>query len=107
MSIVLTLLCIGLITYLIRLSFIMFFGKREVPARLLSLLRLVPIVVLSAIILPQLVLLNNNFDLSPNNPRWIAGTLAVLVAWRTRNVLLTIAVGMVALWALELAIGLF
>ena len=32
--------------------------------------------------------------------RLLAGVLAVVVAWRTKNVLLTIGVGMAALWVL-------
>ncbi|HEY0753869.1 MAG TPA: AzlD domain-containing protein [Ktedonobacteraceae bacterium] len=91
----------GAATYLIRLSFIAFFGKREIHPLLLRVLRLVPIAVLSAIIWPQLFLLNNTLDLSLVNPRWLAGLIAGLIAWRTRNVLLTISVGMVALWILQ------
>jgi branched-subunit amino acid transport protein len=96
-------LAIGVITYAIRLSFIVFFGKMEIPPRLLSILRFVPIAVLSAIILPQLFLPNNTITASLANPRWIAGILAVLVAWRTRNVLLTIVVGMLVLWIVQIA----
>ncbi|MBF8282806.1 MAG: Branched-chain amino acid transport, partial [Anaerolineales bacterium] len=40
-------------------------------------------------------------DLSLGNARLLAGGLAMLVAWRTKNVLLTIAVGMGALWILQ------
>jgi branched-subunit amino acid transport protein len=64
-------------------------------------LRFVPVAVLSAIIWPQLFLVNNAFDLSTANPRWLAGLIAALIAWRTRNVLLTIGVGMAALWILQ------
>ena len=95
------LLVIGAITYAIRLSCIGLLGQRDMPALLLKALHFVPIAVLPAIILPQLFLRNNMLALSIQNPRWIAGILAAIVAWRTRNVLLTIAVGMVALWVLE------
>src|ERR1700687_2611682 len=101
MTLWLMLLVIGAITYTIRLSCIGLLGQREMPALLLKALRFVPIAVLPAIILPQLFLRNNTLALSVQNPRWIAGMLAAIVAWRTRNVLLTIAVGMVALWVLE------
>jgi branched-subunit amino acid transport protein len=101
MTLWLMLLVIGAITYTIRLSCIGLLGQREMPALLLKALRFVPIAVLPAIILPQLFLRNNTLALSIQNPRWIAGILAGLVAWRTRNVLLTIAVGMVALWVLQ------
>jgi branched-subunit amino acid transport protein len=98
----LLILCIGIATYAMRLSFVTFFGKREMPAFILRMLRFVPMAVLSAIIWPQLFLANNALDLSLGNPRWIAGILAGVIAWRTRNVLLTIVVGMVALWILQL-----
>jgi branched chain amino acid efflux pump len=101
MTLWLMLLIIGLITYAIRLSCIGLLGQREMPALLLEALRFVPITVLPAIILPQLFLRNNMLVLSVQNPRWIAGILAAIVAWRTRNVLLTILVGMVALWMLQ------
>lgn len=105
MTLWLMLLVIGAITYAIRLSCIGLLGQREMPALLLKTLRFVPIAVLPAIILPQLFLRNNTLVLSLQNPRWIAGMLAGVVAWRTRNVLLTIAVGMVALWVLQFLVG--
>ena len=101
MTLWLMLLIIGLITYAIRLSCIGLLGQREMPALLLKALRFVPITVLPAIIMPQLFLRNNTLVVSVQNPRWIAGILAGIVAWRTRNVLLTILVGMVALWVLQ------
>lgn len=97
----LLILAIGATTYAIRLSFVTIFGKREIPAFVLRVLRFVPMAVLSAIIWPQLFLVNTSLDLSPANPRWLAGIIAGLVAWRTRNVLLTIGVGMAALWILQ------
>lgn len=39
--------------------------------------------------------------LSMTNVRLWAGLLAALVAWRTKNFLLTLAVGMAALWMLQ------
>jgi branched-subunit amino acid transport protein len=105
MTLWLMLLVIGALTYAIRLSCIGLLGQRDMPALLLKALRFVPIAVLPAIILPQLFLRNNTLALSLQNPRWIAGILAGVVAWRTRNVLLTIAVGMVALWVLEFLVG--
>lgn len=98
-------LCIGVFTYAIRLSFIGLLGTKEMPALLLKALRFVPIAVLPAIILPQLFLRGNTLDFSLANPRWIAGILAAIVAWRTRNVLLTIVVGMAVLWGLQILLA--
>src|SRR5579863_2214466 len=105
MTLWLMLFVIGAVTYAIRLSCIGLLGQRDMPALLLKALRFVPITVLPAIITPELFLRNNTLVLSIQNPRWMAGILAAIVAWRTRNVLLTIAVGMIALWVLEFVIG--
>jgi branched-subunit amino acid transport protein len=105
MTLWLMMLIIGAVTYAIRLSCIGLLGQKDMPALLLKALHFVPITVLPAIILPELLLRNNTLALSLQNPRWLAGILAALVAWRTRNVLLTIAVGMIALWVLEFVIG--
>ena len=64
-------------------------------------LRFVPPAVLSAIILPELVQPAGQLNLSLGNVRLLAGLLAMLVAWRTRNVLLTVGAGMVGLWILQ------
>lgn len=93
----------GLITFAMRLSFIYFFGRIEIPAALRRSLRFVPPAVLSAIILPELLLPAGHLDLSLGNHRWLAGLVAILVAWRTRNTLLAILAGMVALLILQLA----
>lgn len=98
----LTFLCIGVITYAIRLSFILLFGKMVIPSFLMRALRFVPVAVLSAIILPALLLDGSRLNLSLGNARLIAGSIAVVVAWRTRNALLTIVVGMVGLWVLHI-----
>ncbi len=94
----------GLLTYLIRLSFILWFGQRPIAPWLQRCLRFVPPAVLCAIILPEMFIRQGHFDVSLANPRWLAGLLAGLVAWRTRNAILTILAGMLALWLLQFLI---
>jgi branched-subunit amino acid transport protein len=89
-------------TLAIRLSFILLFGVIEVPPILRRALRFVPAAVLAAIILPEILLREEKVSLSLGNERLLAGVVAMAVAWRTRNVLLTIGVGMAALWLLRL-----
>jgi len=91
----------GLLTYGIRLSFIILFGRLGNPARLIKALRFVPPAVLSAIIFPEILVKDNRLFLDPSNPRLIAGLLAALVAWRTRNAVLTIVAGMAALLIID------
>lgn len=101
MNIWLVMLFAGLLTYGIRLSFIMLFDQREMPPRLQRALRFVPPAVLSAIIFPEVLMRTGSLDISPGNTRLIAAVLAALVAWRTKNTLLTLLAGMVVLLLLE------
>ena len=66
-------------------------------------LRFVPPSVLSAIILPQLFMPSSHLDFSLGNHRLLAGVVAVMVAWWTKNTLLTILAGMAALLILQIA----
>lgn len=91
----------GLLTYLIRLSFIVLLGRVETPLVVQRALRFVPPAVLSAIIFQQILLKDGEVFLSPLNPRLLAGIIAALIAWRTRSALLTIAVGMALLLLIE------
>jgi branched-subunit amino acid transport protein len=92
---------IGLATFAMRLSFILALGRTDPPRSLMRFLRFVPPAVLSAIIFPELLMPGGSLELSLGNTRLLAGLVAALVAWRSRNVLLTIVAGMVVLWALN------
>jgi branched-subunit amino acid transport protein len=101
MSLWITIILMGVVTYALRLSLIALLGRFEVPPLVSRGLRFVPPAVLSAIVLPALVQPDGPLNLSLGNARLLAGALAGLVAWRTRNVLLTVAAGMLGLWALQ------
>ena len=103
MNIWVVMLAAGLLTFGMRLSFIYLFGRFEIPETIRRALRFVPPAVLSAIILPQLFMPSGYLDFSLANRRWLAGCVAVIVAWRTKNTLLTILAGMGALLILQLA----
>jgi branched-subunit amino acid transport protein len=102
MSIWLIMLLGGLLTFGMRLSFIYLFGRFDIPPLLKRALRFVPPAVLSAIIAPALFLPDNTLDLSPANHRLMAGAAAVLVAWFSKNTLVTIIVGLLVLVALQI-----
>lgn len=88
-------------TFALRLSFIYLFGKVDMPNWLRRALRFVPAAVLAALVFPALTYPNGALDLSLDNVRLLAGIGGALVAWKTRNVLWTIAVGMALLWFLQ------
>jgi branched-subunit amino acid transport protein len=91
----------GLGTYLMRLSFILIFQHVKMPDFMGRILRLVPPAVFSAIVLPELLVRDGAVQFSGSNLRLIAGLLAAVIALKTRNVLVTIASGMVILWILQ------
>ena len=100
-----TIIIIGLLTLSIRLSFMVFLGKMEVSPIVQRALRFVPIAVLSALIAPALFLTSGSLNLSLSNSHLIAGALAILVAWRTKNVLLTIFSGMACLLIVQFVVS--
>lgn len=91
----------GLITFGMRFSLIYLFGRFEVPETIRKALHYVPPAVLSAIIFPELFLHDGTLNLALDNYRLLAGVFAVLVAWFSKNTLLTIIAGMLALFLLQ------
>jgi branched-subunit amino acid transport protein len=90
----------GLLTFATRLSFIALMDRWQPPQWMRRALHYVPPAVLTAIIFPELFLRDSQVVLL--NPRLLAGALAALIAWRTKSVLLTIGVGMAALWIIQI-----
>jgi branched chain amino acid efflux pump len=102
MTMWLSVVVIGVGTYLTRLSFIGFFGERDMPVWMELPLRYVAPAVLGAIVVPAVVQPDGVMEFLPTvNPRFLAGLVAAAVAYKWRNVSLVIAVGMGSLWLLD------
>ena len=101
MNLWLIIIGMGVITYAIRLSMIVMSGQIQLGDHLQRALRFVPPAVLSAIILPEMVQPGGTLDLSLGNERLLAGLIAIVVAWTTKNMIWTVAIGMGALWILQ------
>jgi branched-subunit amino acid transport protein len=91
----------GLITFGMRFSLIYLFGRFQVPETMRRALHYVPPAVLSAIIFPELFLRDGSLDLSLGNTRLLAGLVAILTAWFSKNTLITIIAGMAALFLFQ------
>ncbi len=89
----------GVITFSLRLSFIALQGRLRLPPLVTRALRFVPAAVLTALVTPALFYTGG--ALSPLSLKVPAGLIAALVAWRSKNILLTIAAGMGSLWLLR------
>lgn len=90
-----------LVTYPVRLSVIALMGERTLPDGVNGALRYVPPAALAAIVFPALLMPEGTLVVSPVNLRLVAGIVAALVAWRSRQTLLSIGVGMGLLWLLQ------
>jgi branched-subunit amino acid transport protein len=101
MNIWLVMLFGGLITFGMRFSLIYLFGRFQVPETMRRALHYVPPAVLSAIIFPELFLREGHWALSLDNYCLLAGLAAILVAWFSRNTLVTILAGMIVLFLLK------
>jgi branched-subunit amino acid transport protein len=95
-----TIILAGIGTYAMRASFLVFAHRLvDVPPAVQRLLRQIPPAALAAIVVPALLRPEGSFDLA--QPRLLAGIAAALVAWRTRNIALTLVVGIAIVMGID------
>jgi branched-subunit amino acid transport protein len=88
----------ALVTFGARYPVLVLVGKMPLPQPVLRALKFVPPAVLTAIIAPAVLMPHDNqLLIHYTNEYLVAAVLSALVAWRSKNVLLTIVVGMAAL----------
>ncbi|MFB6177126.1 MAG: AzlD domain-containing protein [Halobaculum sp.] len=91
---------IGIGTFAIRASFLFLYERIDVPEQAERALELVPAAVLSALVLPAVVAPDGTVAVVGSD-RVVAAGVALVVAWRTENILATITVGMAVLLGLR------
>lgn len=84
----------ALVTFLIRYPALAILGRISLPPALVRALRYVPVAVLTAIIMPLMLMPDGEPALEPSNAFLAAGIASALISWRTKNLLLTIVLGM-------------
>ena len=90
-----TIVLAGAGTLVARISFLGVAHRiADPPVRVQRVLRMIPPAALAALVLPALVRPDGDFDLT--QPRFFAGVIATAVAFKTKNVLVTLVVGMAA-----------
>ena len=102
-QIIVIILVTGILTFSIRFSFIALAGHIEMPTVLQQALRFVPVAVLTAPVIPALSFQSGTLNLSLGNERLLSGIITAIVAKYSKNVLLTIVIGMGTLWLLQWA----
>lgn len=83
-----------LVTFAARYPVMVIVGRIQLPDRVFRALRFVPVAVLTAIIVPELFMRDNQLSITLGNAYLVGGIVAVVVSWKFRNLLLTIVIGM-------------
>ena len=91
----LTILGMGLVTYLPRLMPVLVLSSRSLPAVVVDWLRYVPPAVLAALLLPSLLLKEEGLEISIYNLFLVAAIPTFIVAWKTRSLFASVITGMV------------
>lgn len=99
MTYFLVVLVVGLSTFVSRSVFILTLADRELPDLAITAMRYVAPAVLAALVASLLVGDDGLSGLGPS-PETFALAITGLIAWKWKNTLLTLALGMSALWIL-------
>lgn len=84
----------ALVTFLVRYPVLALVSRITLPQVMLDGMKFIPPAVLAAIIAPAMFMPEGALDLHPSNAYLVAGIAAGLIAWRARNLLTTIVLGM-------------
>ncbi len=92
----------GIVTYFTRIGALALFRFIGVPSWLNRWLKYVPVAILTALIVPSLLLPQGYLDISINNHYLIAGIVAAVVAYKSRNIIATLGLGISVMLVLKL-----
>ncbi len=104
-KVIITLLGMGVVTYLTRVLFIVGMKGDRLPPFIIRWLSYVPVAVLAAIIFPMLAAPEKRLDLTYTNPYLLAGIAASAIALATKNLIITVIGGMGVILLLKFLTG--
>ena len=88
----------GLVTYIPRWFPIFFFSQRDLPQWFTEWLDLIPVAILSALVLPELLTSGAPRHLDLFRPHLWVALPTFLFAWKTRSLGGTVIIGMLLFW---------
>ncbi len=92
----------ALVTFATRFAAVALLGQKKMPAGLERWLRHIPTGILTALIVPTLLLPEGYVNLSFDNHYLMAGLVAAAAAWKSRNMVTTLILGMGTMFLLRL-----
>ena len=84
----------GIVTYVPRMLPATILSKRDIPDILVTFLQYVPVAVLSALLFPGILMVDNKLYLVPSNSLLIATVFTFPLAYWKKSMFLTVLVGM-------------
>ncbi len=93
-TIILTLIGMAIVTYLPRLLPAWFLRNQKLPEFVIAWLRYVPVAVLAALLLPSLLIQNQELNFRIDNIYLWAALPAIMVAWYKKSLFGTVITGM-------------
>lgn len=95
----LLILGMALVTFVVRYPVLAMSGRIKLSPKFLQILRYVPPTVLTAIVVPAVLMPENELLITLANARLVGAVAAILVGFWQKNLLLTIVVGMLTFFA--------
>ncbi len=100
-ELIILIFAMAIVTYLPRFLPMHLLTRLEIPKTLIIWLRYIPVAVLAALIVPGITTVERQVNFAGDNSYFFASIIAFIVAWRSKNMLLTVTVGMVVVFLLQ------
>ncbi|MDK2879827.1 MAG: hypothetical protein PWR06_2543 [Thermoanaerobacteraceae bacterium] len=85
----------GIVTYLPRMMPATVLSRKQLPELLIRFLNYIPAAVLSALFFPSVLVTGHEINIGMSNPLFITSLLTFPIAYKTKNMFLTVIIGMI------------
>jgi len=92
----------SIVTYIPRMFPLVILSKFNMPPLFLKWLRYIPVAVLSALLAPAILISDGSLALNLNNNALVASIPCFVIAAKTRNLFLTVVVGLISMFLLKM-----
>lgn len=89
------------VTFGVRYASLALTGRFPLPASVIRLLNYVPVAVLTALVVPYVVIRDGQPALGPDNAYLVGAIIAILISYTSKNLLLTIAGGLLVFFGYQ------
>lgn len=93
-EILIVIFSMAVVTFATRFGCVALFSQTEMPTWLERWLKHIPTAILTALIVPALLLPKGQLDFTWHNHYLLAGILAAIVAYKSHNIVFTLVLGM-------------